>query len=79
MNLHPEAGDRRDNLPNSREAIDLIGAFDRHSKNNSCANGVANNFDSFAQLDLSLRRFHPGASIHEKQMLNHSNASPFTR
>lgn len=80
MNLHPEASDSRNNLPNSpREAIDLIGAFDRHSRHNSCANGVARNCDSFAQLDLSLRRFHPGASIHEKQRLNHSNASPFTQ
>lgn len=80
MNLHPEASDSRDNLPNSpREAIDLIGAFDRHSRHNPCANGVASSCDSFAQLDLSLRRFHLGASIHEKQRLNHSNASPFTR
>ncbi|XP_057951285.1 two-component response regulator-like APRR9 [Malania oleifera] len=82
-----EACDNNDVLLNSsKEAIDLIGAFDNYSKcsyRNPGSNTVTSNFDSPPQLDLSLRRCHPLGSenqiANEKHTLNHSNASAFSR
>ncbi|KAK6155483.1 hypothetical protein DH2020_009731 [Rehmannia glutinosa] len=70
----------------SREAIDLIGAFDNHLKGtfgSSALNVSTNKFDSLPLLDLSLRRPHPSGSEDqvndERPRLNHSDASPFSR
>ncbi|KAH9607604.1 hypothetical protein KSS87_022789 [Heliosperma pusillum] len=69
--------------PPPKQAIDLIGSFDIHSKSNSRATDRANLHDSSPHLDLSLTRCSPAVpenkSITENQMLNHSNASAFTR
>ncbi|CAA0813067.1 pseudo-response regulator 5 [Striga hermonthica] len=71
-----------------REAIDLIGAFDNHSKGNftsSPPNASANKFDIFPLLDLSLRRPHnsdplnPPNDEQPRLNLNHSDASAFSR
>ncbi|KAF3432738.1 hypothetical protein FNV43_RR23840 [Rhamnella rubrinervis] len=69
----------------SRNAIDLIGAFDSHPncyrKNSS--NNVTRRFDSDPQLDLSLRRScsssYENHVAEKRQTLGHSNASAFTR
>ncbi|KAK6135154.1 hypothetical protein DH2020_031102 [Rehmannia glutinosa] len=70
----------------SREAIDLIGAFDNHVKGtfgSSALNVSTNKFEIFPLLDLSLRRPHPSGSEDqvndERPRLNHSDASPFSR
>lgn len=81
--------DARDNdhlIPNcSREAIDLIGAFDSYptcSQRRSLDNGAIK-VDSSPLLDLSLRRSHPSGSVNqvtdERQRLKHSDASAFSR
>lgn len=84
VNFCTESSDNRDVPTNSsREAIDLIGAFSSQPRCNSFVNDGANKFESFSQLDLSLRRFHSGVfenkTTCEKQMLIQSNASAFTR
>ncbi|KAK9724911.1 hypothetical protein RND81_05G107800 [Saponaria officinalis] len=66
-----------------REAIDLIGAFDNHSKRLSYSNDGVNRYDSSPQLDLSLTRS-PLAGLenkigNENQMLTRSNTSAFSR
>lgn len=82
-NVSPCAGNIVEAPANSsREPIDLLGALDGHPGCNSFLNDRANKFDS-PQLDLSLRRLYSGVlennTTCEKQMLNHSNASAFTR
>ncbi|XP_074319937.1 two-component response regulator-like APRR9 [Silene latifolia] len=66
-----------------KQAIDLIGSFDIHSKPNSRSIDRTNLHDSSPHLDLCLTRCSPvvpeNKSITENQMLNHSNASAFTR
>ncbi|KAK9293255.1 hypothetical protein L1049_021246 [Liquidambar formosana] len=86
-NFTSEACDNNDVFVNSaREAIDLIGAFNNNPKwsyRNSCSDNGTNKFDSSPHLDLSLRRFHPSGFENqvtdERQALNHSNASAFSR
>lgn len=70
----------------SREAIDLIGAFDNSQKctyGNSFSNNGTKKSDSMPQLDLSLRRSHPSSPENqvadERHTLNHSNGSAFSR
>ncbi|XP_073282280.1 two-component response regulator-like APRR5 isoform X2 [Primulina huaijiensis] len=69
----------------SREAIDLIGAFDNHGKGifgSSSSNVTANKYDSLSHLDLSLRRVNPCGpvnQVNEEHRLNHSDASAFYR
>ncbi|OIT04716.1 PREDICTED: two-component response regulator-like APRR9 [Nicotiana attenuata] len=73
--------------PLTKQAIDLIGAFDNYLKCNfksSGSNVRTNKADSSSpQLDLSLTRPHQSGSVNqftnEKQRLNHSDASAFTR
>ncbi|KAL8049347.1 hypothetical protein ABFS82_06G015200 [Erythranthe guttata] len=63
----------------SREAIDLIGAFDNHLKGNfgsSASNFTTNKFDNLPLLDLTLRRSHP---FDKRPKLNHSDVSAFSR
>ncbi|XP_057527147.1 two-component response regulator-like APRR5 isoform X1 [Amaranthus tricolor] len=79
-----EANESRDARTSSfREAIDLIGALDNHSRHNTCSNDEVKRSEPSQQLDLTLRRFLPGVldnkTINENQTLNHSNASAFTR
>jgi len=65
----------------AREPIDLLGALNSHSRHNSCFNDRANKSHA-PELDLSLRRLFPGIennSTCERQVLNHSVASAFTR
>ncbi|XP_011084572.1 two-component response regulator-like APRR5 [Sesamum indicum] len=70
----------------SREAIDLIGAFDNCLKGtfgSPASNASTNKFDILPLLDLSLRRSHPSGSVNqvndETRRLNHSDASAFSR
>lgn len=70
----------------AREAIDLIGAFDNYLKctdRSSGSNAGTNKVDLLPQLDLSLRRSLPSGSVNqiadERQRLNHSDASAFSR
>lgn len=89
-NMTCEAGDNNDAIINAyREAIDLIGEFDKYPKNcnfriPSSIKG-AHNIDLSPQLDLSLRRSqssvseNPVNNTEERHILNHSNASPFSR
>ncbi|KAK6118508.1 hypothetical protein DH2020_047775 [Rehmannia glutinosa] len=70
----------------SREAIDLIGAFDNYLKGtfeSPVSNASANKFDVSPPLDLSLRRSHPSCSVNQvndlNARLNHSDASAFSR
>ncbi|PSS32282.1 Two-component response regulator-like [Actinidia chinensis var. chinensis] len=70
----------------SREAIDLIGAFDNYLKcdfGSSFSNSGMHKFDSSPPLDLSLRRFHSSGSVNQvsdgRHTLNHSDASAFSR
>uniref|UniRef100_A0A5B7AAQ9 Putative two-component response regulator-like APRR5 isoform X1 n=2 Tax=Davidia involucrata TaxID=16924 RepID=A0A5B7AAQ9_DAVIN len=86
-NIISEACDNNQALGNSsREAIDLIGAFDNYpicSYRGSASNNGMNRFDSSPLLDLSLRRSHPSSSVDqvtdERHVLNHSDASAFSR
>ena len=69
----------------SRNAIDLIGAFDNHPNcyNKNSSSNVTSKFDSDPQLDLSLRRSRSNSYenhvTEKRQTLGHSNASAFTR
>ncbi|XP_073045119.1 two-component response regulator-like APRR5 [Primulina eburnea] len=70
----------------STEAIDLIGAFGNYIKGDfGCyaSTSSANKFDILPVLDLSLRRSNPSGSVNqlndEKQRLNHSDASAFSK
>ncbi|CAN4085623.1 unnamed protein product [Withania somnifera] len=72
--------------PPTKQAIDLIGAFDNYLKYNFKSSGYdtrINKGDSSPLLDLSLTRSHPSSSVNqftnEKRRLNHSDASAFTR
>ncbi|KAG5617368.1 hypothetical protein H5410_017192 [Solanum commersonii] len=72
--------------PRTKQAIDLIGAFDNYLKCNSKSSGSdtrINKGDSSPLLDLSLTRSYPSGSVNqftnEKRRLNHSDASAFTR
>lgn len=72
--------------PPTKQAIDLIGAFDNYLKCNLKSSGSdtrLNKGDSSPLLDLSLTRSHPSGSVNqftnEKHRLNHSDASAFTR
>ncbi|EYU45316.1 hypothetical protein MIMGU_mgv1a004082mg [Erythranthe guttata] len=68
-----------DDQNSSREAIDLIGAFDNHLKGNfgsSASNFTTNKFDNLPLLDLTLRRSHP---FDKRPKLNHSDVSAFSR
>lgn len=64
----------------SREAIDFMGAC---KNQNSCSNNGASRVDSTPDLDLSLRRSHPGGFENQvadqRFTIRHSNASAFTR
>lgn len=79
-----ENGHFREN--SSKEAIDLIGAFDNHVKSTfgtSLSNVNTSMFDILPLLDLSLRRSQPSGSVNlandEMPKMNHSDASPFSR
>lgn len=83
------SGEAHDNhyvqISSSKEAIDLIGAFHTHP-NCSLKSSTVNctgTFDFSPQLDLSLRRYHPGnfekEGTEERRILMHSNASAFKR
>ncbi|KAK4480540.1 hypothetical protein RD792_013617 [Penstemon davidsonii] len=78
-----EAHDNRVLESSSREAIDLIGSFDKNLKSSfgSFANVSTNRFDILPVLDLSLRgSSYPTSSVNdERDMLNLSNASAFSR
>ncbi|PSS26238.1 Two-component response regulator-like [Actinidia chinensis var. chinensis] len=70
----------------SNGALDLIGKFDCHPKDNYgnlSANDDTNKFSFTPELELSLRRFHPSYSksgaTDEGHILNHSNASVFSQ
>ncbi|KAI3471267.1 hypothetical protein Pfo_027930 [Paulownia fortunei] len=70
----------------SREAIDLIGAFDNYLKGtfgSPASNASTNKFDILPLLDLSLKRSHPSGSVNQvnddARRLNHSDASAFSR
>ncbi|KAK7354868.1 hypothetical protein VNO80_20419 [Phaseolus coccineus] len=72
----------------STGAIDLIGTFKTlpKSTDENCSFSSGSNiakFDFDTQLELSIRRFFPGSSYkavsEERQLLNHSNASAFSR
>ncbi|KAL9314941.1 hypothetical protein ACSQ67_020393 [Phaseolus vulgaris] len=71
----------------STGAIDLIGTFKTLPKstdeNCSFSSGNIAKFDFDTQLELSVRRYFPGSSYkdvsEERQILNHSNASAFSR
>lgn len=68
-------------LANSHiEAFDFMGASTNRS---SSFNNVKINFGSSPHLDLTLRRSHPSGfeirDTEERQSLQHSNASAFTR
>uniref|UniRef100_A0A5B7A8S2 Putative two-component response regulator-like APRR5 isoform X1 n=1 Tax=Davidia involucrata TaxID=16924 RepID=A0A5B7A8S2_DAVIN len=86
-NISSEACDNNQAHGNSsREAIDLIGAFDNYPKcsyRTSGSNNGLNKFDSSLLLDISLRRSHPSGSVDqvtdERHTLNHSDASAFSR
>ncbi|KAA8540095.1 hypothetical protein F0562_026787 [Nyssa sinensis] len=86
-NIISEASDNNQAFGNSsREAIDLIGAFDNYPKcsyRGSASNNGMNRFNSSPLLDLSLRRSHPSSSVDqvtdERHTLNHSDASAFSR
>nr|GMC98637.1 two-component response regulator-like APRR5 [Ipomoea batatas] len=65
-------------LKSSKQAIDLIGAFDNSPKcdyRSSCSKDSADKVESLPPLDLSLTRY-PSGSLNR---LNHSDASAFTR
>lgn len=70
----------------SREAIDLIGAFDSYPKcsyKSSGSNYGTNKVDYSSLLDLSLRRSHPSGSVNQvmndRNRLKQSDASAFSR
>lgn len=69
----------------AREAIDLIGGFDNYPRCSyrSFENTGPNKAGSSLLLDLSLRRSNPSLSLNqvgdERQTLNHSDASAFSR
>ncbi|BAT80367.1 hypothetical protein LR48_Vigan635s005100 [Vigna angularis] len=71
----------------STGAIDLIGTFKTlpESTDEKCSfsSGNVSKFDFDTQLELSIRRYFPGGSykavFEERQILNHSNASAFSR
>lgn len=70
----------------SREAIDLIGAFDtcgRGTFGSPISNASTNKIDGLPLLDLSLRRCHPSSSVNqvndETCRLYPSDASAFSR
>lgn len=71
----------------STGAIDLIGTFNTlpESTDEKCSvsSGNVSKFDFDTQLELSIRRYFPGGSykavFEERQILNHSNASAFSR
>ncbi|GFY90170.1 two-component response regulator-like protein [Actinidia rufa] len=70
----------------SNGALDLIGKFDCHPKDNYgnlSTNDDTNKFSFTPELELSLRRFHPSYSksgaTDEGHILNHSNASVFSQ
>nr|GLL28276.1 two-component response regulator-like APRR5 isoform X2 [Ipomoea trifida] len=65
-------------LKSSKQAIDLIGAFENSPKcdyRSSCSKDSADKVESLPPLDLSLTRY-PSGSLNR---LNHSDASAFTR
>ncbi|KAL3838018.1 hypothetical protein ACJIZ3_022609 [Penstemon smallii] len=78
-----EAHDNRVLERSSREAIDLIGSFDKNLKSSfgSFANVSTDRFDILPVLDLSLRgSSYPTSSVNDEgEMLNHSNVSAFSR
>lgn len=86
-NAHSEAcGDNAVLGSSSREAIDLIGAFNNSQRctyGNSCSNIGTQKCNSTPQLDLTLRRSHPSSPENhvadERHTLNHSNGSAFSR
>ncbi|CAJ1976040.1 unnamed protein product [Sphenostylis stenocarpa] len=71
----------------STGAIDLIATFNNLPKSTdkkiSFSSGNIAKFDFDTQLELSIRRYFPGSSyktaFEERQILNHSNASAFSR
>ena len=63
----------------SREAIDLVGAFDnKGSYAPSCSNSGPKIFES-SELNLSWRGFHLESSTNRNNVLIHSNVSAFSR
>ncbi|XP_060203997.1 two-component response regulator-like APRR5 [Lycium barbarum] len=72
--------------PPTKQAIDLIGAFDNNLKWNFKSSGSTtriNKADPSPLLDLSLTRSHPSGSVNQftnkRRRLNHSDGSAFTR
>lgn len=70
----------------SKEAIDLIGAFDNYlkcSNNSADSNTGVDKVESLPLLDLSLKRSHPSGSVNQvtddRPGLVHSDASAFSR
>lgn len=70
----------------SKEAIDLIGAFDNYlkcSKENAGSNTGVDKVESLPLLDLSLKRSHHSGSVNQvtddRPALIHSDASAFSR
>ncbi|KAI9110702.1 hypothetical protein K1719_018140 [Acacia pycnantha] len=72
-------------ITSSKEAIDLIGAFQNHPNNchRSSSVNCTGTFDFSPQLDLSLRRSHPcsfeNETTKERHALMHSSGSAFRR
>lgn len=70
----------------SREAIDLIGSFDKYPTRSNRSLGSTygtNKVDSSSLLDLTLRRSHPSGSVNQDtddgHKLKQSDASAFSR
>ncbi|KAL0304490.1 UNVERIFIED_CONTAM: Two-component response regulator-like APRR5 [Sesamum radiatum] len=87
VNATVQVSEKNNVLDNSsKEAIDLIGAFDSHLKGtfgSAPSNFSTNKFDNLPQLDLSLKRYQPSGHVtqvnDERHRLNHSGASAFSR
>lgn len=86
-NVSSEAFDKND-VPakSSREAIDLIGAFENYPKLSCRSLGLTYGtykVDSSSLLDLTLRSSHPSSSVNQvaddEHRLKQSDASAFSR
>ncbi|KAK4384780.1 Two-component response regulator-like APRR5 [Sesamum angolense] len=82
VNTTVQVSEKNNVLDNSsKEAIDLIGAFDNHLKGtfgSAPSNFSANKFDNLPQLDLSLKRYHPVVMYINKPLPLRNCTSPGT-
>uniref|UniRef100_A0A2P2M1Y9 Uncharacterized protein MANES_01G239500 n=1 Tax=Rhizophora mucronata TaxID=61149 RepID=A0A2P2M1Y9_RHIMU len=86
-NTHIAHCNKNELVKPSSSATDLISTFDNNSPKctygHSSLNVDAHKFESTPQLELSLEWFHPSSlkekGVNEKHLLNHSNASAFSR